>query len=577
MGKVDIALDTVDYEWNNYIPTREALEFVTFIQEVNDGEEDNKTPIVHTAMMEKVFNKKKRNLILCHRGIAKTTLFAEYLFLYIASFGKVPGFGKVQLAIYVSDSVENGVKNLRRNIEHRYNESEMLQTLIPNRKIVVSKDGANSLDVTSEEGYKEFKNEMANSAGKKFTDIRLEFSNYRGDKFIVKGYGAKQGVRGAKELGKRPQLAIIDDVLSDDDARSPTIIASIENTIYKAIGKALDPTRSKTVWLGTPFNQNDPIYKAADSGAWDLACYPVAQEFNASTTIEEFKGSWPDRFDYYYVKDEFETAMALGRPDDFYQELMLRVSNEDDRLIPDSDIVWFNRDLVYANKTSYNYYITTDAAVSETKTADFSVIMVWAVDSDNNWLLVDFWFGKTDLNSFLDILLDRVITWSTNLLGVGIEVSGQQAGAISVLKEKADKKHVYVPISSSNNNSLPGIRPAPGLRKYDRFLAIQPRFAMKKIRFPDDCKNDPFMIELLNELRYVTKTNTGRKIGGARHDDILDTISMMGVMTIYPPGKDMSVKQRVADEKMYTGINYFKRRAEEDAEEDADSPYDAYA
>jgi hypothetical protein len=59
---------------------------------------------------------------------------------------------------------------------------------------------------------------------------------------------------------------VFDDIISDEDARSPTIIQTIEDTVYKAVSKALDPTRQKQVWLGTPFNQNDPIYKAAESG-----------------------------------------------------------------------------------------------------------------------------------------------------------------------------------------------------------------------------------------------------------------------------------------------------------------------
>jgi len=42
------------------------------------------------------------------------------------------------------------------------------------------------------------------------------------------------GVRGAKELGTRPQLAILDDLISDEDARSVTVIAAVEDTVYKS-------------------------------------------------------------------------------------------------------------------------------------------------------------------------------------------------------------------------------------------------------------------------------------------------------------------------------------------------------
>ena len=533
-GGVEEALNNINYDWDGFKPTMDALKFTTFIQEVNNGDgEENKTPIVHTAMMEKVFNKKKRSLVLCHRGLGKTTVFAEYLFMHIAAFGYMPGFGKVDLAIYVSDSVENGVKNLRRNIEHRYGNSEMMQKMIPNRKIFVGTGGVASRDITSDEDYKAYESDIG--AGKKFTDIRLEFKNWKGHTFVIKGYGAAQGVRGSKELGKRPQLAIFDDILSDTDATSPTIIGAIENTVYKAVSKALDPQRQKQIWLGTPFNQTDPIYKAAESGAWELACYPIAQDFDSTTTRETFKGSWEERFDYDYVKDEFDTAMSLGRPQDFYQELMLRISSNEDRLILDSDIVWFNRDAMIPQKDTLNYYITTDAATTDNASADYSVIMVWGINSNGDHLLMDWWFGKVLLSEFINQLFRLVRMWRTNLLGVGIEVSGQQGGTISTIKDKMMRENNYFFLLSHGNGKREGIRPAQGTRKYERFQAMQPKFSNKKIWFPDNVADDPFMVELMNELRYVSRTNTGKKIGKAKNDDILDCIAMLSMIDVVPP------------------------------------------
>jgi hypothetical protein len=95
--------------------------------------------------------------------------------------------------------------------------SDMMQKLVPNRKLGVGVNGVQQIDVTSDEGMAEF--EQAIASGKKFTDIRLEFVNHRGDHFVVKGYGAASGVRGSKEMGRRPQLAVFDDVLSDTDAK----------------------------------------------------------------------------------------------------------------------------------------------------------------------------------------------------------------------------------------------------------------------------------------------------------------------------------------------------------------------
>ena len=354
--KVEDWLNEVIYPENpNTIPSDFALEFVNFIKLVNGKQgEEHITPPLHYDMLNDVASKKKNHANMVFRGAAKTSLFGEYLFLYLGCYGKLPGFGSIELAIYVSDSIENGVKNMRKNLEFRWENSEFLREYIPKTS---------------------------------FTDIRWEFTNADGNVFIVKGYGAKTGVRGSKERAVRPKLAVLDDLISDDDARSDTVIASVEDTIYKAVDYALHPTISKIIWSGTPFNARDPLYKAIESGAWDNNVYPVCEKFPC--TKEEFRGAWPDRFPYEYVKTKYDKAVKLGKVDTFNQELMLRIMSEEDRLIRDSDINWYYRDPLLQNRGAFNYYITTDFATSEKSSADYSVISVWAYNHKGFWYWVD--------------------------------------------------------------------------------------------------------------------------------------------------------------------------------------------
>ncbi len=543
---VDEWLDDIDYEFQGYLPKKEALMFVDFIQKMNQGGEENETPLVHLKMMDTVFNKEHRVAVLCHRGIGKTALFAEYLILFIAAYGYMPGFGKVDLMLYISDSIENGVKNLRRNVEFRYANSEFLSKLIPNRKITVGGKFVTGRYDPDDVNL----NELDATGGHKFTDIRLEFENARGDRLVVKGYGAKTGVRGAKEMGQRPTLAVFDDIVSDMDAESPTVIGTIENTVYKAVSKALHPTRQKMVWLGTPFNESDPLYKAVESGAWNVACFPIAEEFDSTTTIEDFKGSWDERFTYEYVKREYDEAMKTGRPQDFYQELMLRISSEEERLIPESNIIWFDqRSYILEHKEDYNWYIFTDAATSDNKKADFSVITVWAVNNNGDIMFIDGWHGRVLFNEFLNKLFIYTRIYETNLMGVGVENSAQQKGFIAVIIEKQIRENSYFTLLS--NKVDPGLFPVGD--KFQRFLVVQPKFAAHKIWFPKEMKNEPILVELMSELKGVSKTNTNpKKLGKARHDDVLDTISQIGMIDIVVP----SVGIKVNPNREMDGIYY---------------------
>lgn len=522
-------LRETDYQFMGYMPKAEALLFVNFIKQVNDGSEENETPIVHLKMMDRVFNGDRRCAILCHRGIGKTTLFAEYLFLFIAAFGKFPGFGSVNLAVYVTDSIENGVKNLRRNVEHRYAESDFLHRLIPNKKITVGSNGTGHVGLDDyEEGV---------VTGRKFTDIRLEFRNNKGHIFVVKGYGAKTGVRGAKEMGKRPTVAILDDLVSDTDAESATVIKTIENTVYKAVSKALHPTNQKMVWLGTPFNARDPLYKAVESGAWRVSVYPICEHYPC--TKEEFRGSWEDRFPYKYVKDEYEEAQSLKTPENFNQELMLRIMSDEDRLIEDSNIGWYSRQSLLKNRGAFNYYITTDFATSEEEASDFSVISVWGLNSKGHWFWVDGVCKKQLMDKNIDDLFRLAQKWNPD--SVGVEVSGQQQGFVSIIESAMIDRNIFFNLASDNNGSKAGIR--PNTNKMVRFNLVVPWFKARMMHFPIEMKEGEAMLECMDELGLAAK-------GGfkSKHDDFIDTISMLASLVVWRPSGALPMKQRPEDD-----------------------------
>lgn len=493
---VDSWLAEVDYNDDpTYQPSRFALEFVLFIKMVNGGQgEENKSPVLHYKMLDQVVSGDTRIANMIHRGAAKTTIMGEYLFLYIGVYGEIPGFGKIELALYVSDSIDNGVKNMRKNLEFRYENSPFLQQYIPVAK---------------------------------FTDIRWEFQNVDGNKFVVKGYGAKTGVRGTKEMGKRPRLAVLDDLVSDEDARSPTVIAAIEDTIYKAVEYALHPERNMMIWSGTPFNASDPLYKAVESGAWSVNVYPVCERFPC--TKEDFRGSWPDRFPYEYVKRQYDKALQAGMISMFNQELMLRIMSDEDRLIADGDIRWYKIDLVMNNPSNFNFYITTDFATGEKQANDFSVISVWAYNNNGDWFWVDGVCKRQDMAKNIDDLFRLNAKYRP--ISVGVEVSGQQQGFISIIQERMGRTGNWFTLASNENSNQPGIR--PNTNKLQRFNVVVPWFKAGKMYFPIEHKHEAPLMEMMDELKLAS-------VGGfkSKHDDAVDTISMLASMKPFKPSEE---------------------------------------
>ena len=506
---VEDYLNSVDYRVNTgYVPSDFAFEFVNFIKLVNGGESENKTPLVHYRMLDNfVTDNGKDTINMCHRGIAKSTL-KEYLILYLSVYGSLPSFGKVPYALYVSDSIDNGVKRMRKALEFRWNNSNFLKKYVPEIK---------------------------------FTDIRWEFINASGKSFVVSGHGAKTGVRGTRENNSRPVLALLDDLISDEDARSATVISSIEDTVYKAIDYALHPKHRKIIWSGTPFNAKDPLYKAVESGAWNVNVYPVCEEFPCDR--KDFRGSWEDRFDYDYVNRQYEKAVKAGKVDTFNQELMLRIMSDTDRMIQDGDIGWYKIDSVLKNKNRFNFYITTDFATSVQERSDYSVISVWAYNNVGDWLWVDGICARQLMNKNMDDLFRLAQIYRPQ--SVGIEVSGQQGGFIPWIQSQMLERNIYFPLASDSNNNAPGIR--PNTNKMVRFNTVLPLFKARKIYFPIEKKTGSVLSEAMNEITLVA-------VGGfkSKHDDFLDTVSMLSLLQPWKPSEEATMQQK--DDGMWETI-----------------------
>jgi phage terminase large subunit-like protein len=497
---VDDWLDEVDYGAMNtgtYVPSKFALNFMNFIKLVNGEQgESNKTPVVHLKMLDKIAGKKQRIANLCARGMAKTTLMFEYLAPYVAVFGGIEGFGAVDGIIYVSDSMDNGVKSARKNIEFRYNNSEFLQEWLP---------------------------------GAHFTDNYIEFTNKQGRKLGIKMFGAKTGLRGTKIFGKRPVLAILDDLVSDDDAKSKVSMEAIKDTIYKGVDYALDPTKRKIVFNGTPFNKTDILYEAVESGAWDVNVWPICEEFPCSR--EEFKGAWDDRFTYDFVNEQYQLSILSGKLSAFNQELMLRISSEEERLVQDSEIRWYPRKTLLNNRGRYNFYITTDFATSDAQTADYSVISVWAYNSNGDWFWVDGACARQTMDKSIDDLFRLVSEYRPQ--SVGVEITGQQGAFIQWLQREQMNRNVW--FNFAQEKGKPGIRPITN--KLSRFNLVVPMFKAGKIYFPEELRKSKILEIFLGQIRLATINGLKGK------DDCLDTISMLMNMNPWKPSEDAGMTQ----------------------------------
>jgi hypothetical protein len=490
-------LNEVDYEYllTDYEPSQFALEFVTFIKLVNGKEgEEHSSPVIHYDMIDQVIAA-RQNLFVSFRGSAKTTALHEYMILYLATYGRIPGFGEVHVGMYISDTIDNGVKSMRTNLQYRWSNSEFLQLYVP---------------IT------------------RFTDVRWEFENVEGKKLCFRGFGASTGVRGFKEYGKRPTWCGYDDLMSDKNAESATITRDIKHIIYKAARQALHPSKRMQIWTGTPFNKSDPLYEATTSESWNVRTYPICEQYPCSK--EDFRGAWEDRFSYEFVKHEYESLKASGEISSFNQELMLRITSDEDRLIQDHDIVWYARKEVLRNKSSYNFYITSDLATSNQAKSDFSVIGVWAYSSNEDWMLVDGICARQLMDQNIDDLFRFASMYKP--LSVGIEINGQQGGFIQWIKGEMLRRKIF--FSFAGKKGVEGIRRTrPKIEYLKTFLPV---IKAKKLWLPEEMRESALGVEMMEEFRYVT--SEGFK---SKNDDASDMLTMLQELEVFAPSEETSM------------------------------------
>jgi len=180
--------------------------------------------------------------------------------------------------------------------------------------------------------------------------------------------------------------------------------------------------------------------------------------------------------------------------------------------------LWFEGEDIIKKPYNYNFYITTDFATSEKQRADFSVMSVWAYNSNDDWMLIDGECGRNLMDKNIDILFDFVVRYDVR--SVGIEVTGQQGAFVTWIRKEMHSRNIYFTI----------VEVRPTSDKLKRFHTVVPLFRQGKMWFNKGLIGTTFMTEMKNELERATVS--GFK---SRHDDAVDTVSMLSEMKPWKP------------------------------------------
>jgi hypothetical protein len=235
--------------------------------------------------------------------------------------------------------------------------------------------------------------------GNKWTEEDIELKN--GCKLISKSNVA--GIRGGAKLHKRYDLIILDDFEHEANTITRDARDKNANLVTAVVYPALEPHTGRLRVNGTPVHYDSFInnlltnHSKAKKGGVDFAWNVITYK----AIIDDGSSLWPSFFSKKKLKEKKKFYSDSGQPQKYYQEYMMEVMSDEDAVWTRQHVSYW--DGYYQNEDGINYivkdgeqtpvntFIGCDPATDiDTKHADFSVIMVIAVDSNNELYVLEY-------------------------------------------------------------------------------------------------------------------------------------------------------------------------------------------
>lgn len=426
-----------------------------------------KSPPFHKEVM-KMYLTKKRVGVAAPRGHAKSTLTSFIYVLWSLLFQKKKN------VVIISASEDMAKRFLRR----------IREELQYNKRILWL-----------------FGNMMTD----KWSETELRLAN--GTVVHAKGRGAQ--LRGLIDGNRRPDLIICDDLEDEELVRSELRRLDLESWFNGTVMPTLEPKIGQLIIIGTILHE-DSLLNRVVSGK----LYPEFATGRYAAINPNGKPLWPDRFSLADLNKIKKSMMARHQLPQFYMEYM----NDP---MPIETAVFRSEYFQYFEDLPRVTDVTKDFIIKELyidlgggsvkKTADFTAMVVLAIDQRNNIFIQDYInerFG-TDTHRIIQAIfqlyekhkVSRVViekTMATNML----DASLKQA----MLDEKRYLNIEYVSPPRGSGDRRGNMSDG----KYQRIAAMEAAFKLGII------KMRRWMVELQEQLLAFPR---------ATHDDLADALS----------------------------------------------------
>lgn len=380
-------------------------------------------PLLHYQLMKNALelfdpNKTSRPdrqcYVIVHRGAAKSTLYSYVLPLYLicaegmtmAVRVESPGWegsGTHDYDIFTYDLKPEFIEIFSETHGRAENFTMNIRTTLETNEMLKSIFGPKSpRDTIEQKGT-------------------LQSNTWRRDNFItankciVYGNGTGQQARGILIEGRRPSLAIFDDIYSEQNTLTEQGREKIRSWFHNEAIASVDPICGKVLTVGTMVHEDTIFTEIQKSSQWYGYNYPIIGEEELARVIQSCKLnyaesemilpsegkiaelqttcetlSWPNGRPLSFILKEYQRAFEIGKTSYFYQEYLNRLVSPEDQKFDDGMVlftdvnVWKETGSIWVSFMmddikwvgAVEPVMAVDPASSESKFADDTAIVV---------------------------------------------------------------------------------------------------------------------------------------------------------------------------------------------------------
>lgn len=314
--------------------------------------------------------------------------------------------------------------------------------------------------------------------------------------FRIMAKGSEQKVRGTKWRNKRPNLIICDDTENDEIVMNQDRREKFRNWLYKALLPSVSDTGVVRI-VGTILHMDSALERLLTDPNWKTARFRAHNEDFTEIL-------WPEKFSEERLKAIRDSYIAQGIPEGYSQEYLNYPIDESTSYFRRDDFKYYKPEEIQG--TPLHYYSAIDFAISEKERADYTVIVTAAIDSNNNFYVVDVNRGRWDAKEIIDNIFQTHFRYRPEMFIAEDGMINKSLGPF--LKERMLQQGVFINLHTET----------PVKDKQSRARSIQARLRMGSVFFNYDAD---WYADLEQEMIRFPRDV---------HDDQVDALAWIGLV-----------------------------------------------